>query len=113
MQGRTVLLIGGDCRPDQTERLQDAFPHTAFLWQPTRESDASVERYSRTIERPDIDVVVLIFGLNRTKPGQTVRRLCSTLRKPLLYCRRPTPGAIVKALLSSRIGPGHTIPSCS
>lgn len=103
MAGRRVLIIGGDCRPEQLERLQAAFPTTEFIWRPTRQSDASLTAFEHLIARPDVAVIIVLHGLARTAHTKGTRRLCSGIHKPLLWCRRPTVAAVVRALTGARV----------
>ena len=100
---KLVLLIGGNRRPDQLARLQATFPRTRFHWCPTRESDASLSTFEHLIELEDVAFVVILHGLARTGHTKGTRRLCSSLHKPLLWCRRPTAAAIVRSLSSFRL----------
>lgn len=102
MATKTVLLIGGDRRRTQLERLKSAFPLTRFIWNPTRQSDASLDSFRQVILRDDIDLVIVLHGLARTAHTKGTRGVCSAIHKPLLWCRRPTPAAIVRALSTQR-----------
>lgn len=103
LAGRRVLIIGGDCRPAQLRRLQAAFPRTEFVWRTTRQSNASLDSFEHLISRSDVAVVIVLHGLARTAHTKGTRRICSGIHKPLLWCRRPTVAAVVRALTSSRI----------
>ena len=103
LDGRRVLIVGGDCRPEQLRRLRAAFPATEFSWRPTRQSNASLEAFEQQIAQCDFSVVIIIYGLARTAHTKGARRLCSMLHKPLLWCRRPTVAAVVRALTDSRV----------
>lgn len=103
LAGKPVLLIGGLCRPDQLARLQVAFPRTRFRWCPTRESDASLGAFEHLIKLEEVAFVVILHGLTRTGHTKGARRLCSGIHKPLLWCRRPTAAAIVRALGTFRL----------
>lgn len=98
LTGKTLLIIGGDRRPDQFERMRRAFPRTEIRWQPTRQSDASVSAIEREVMRPDVDVVATLIGLSRHSHTLAARKLCSALGKPLLWCHRATPAAVRHAL---------------
>lgn len=103
MHGRRVLIIGGDARPGQMAALQAAFPTTAFHWHATSQTNASLSAFRHLIADPSIHVVLLVYGLTRTAHTKGTRGMCSRLGKPLLWCYRPTPAAVVRALLCARI----------
>lgn len=103
LTGRLVLLVGGDRRPDQLARLQAAFPRTRFRWCPTRDSDASLNAFEHLIHHEKVAIVIILHGLARTGHTKGARRLCSKIHKPLLWCRRPTAAAIVRALSAHRL----------
>ena len=103
LAGRHVLIVGGDCRSEQLRRLQAAFPTTKFIWRTTRQTDASLDAFEHLIVRPDVAMVIVIHGLARTAHTKGARRLCSDTHKPLLWCRRPTVAAVVRALSASRV----------
>jgi hypothetical protein len=103
LEGRHVLIIGGDCRTDQHKRLREAFPKTEFTWRTTRQSDASLDAFEHLIASPDFAIVVVLHGLARTSHTKGARRMCSEIHKPLLWCRRPTVAAIVRALSGARV----------
>ncbi|MGD9791771.1 MAG: hypothetical protein AB7K52_15435 [Phycisphaerales bacterium] len=103
LAGRRVLIIGGDCRPEQLRRLQAAFPTTEFIWRSTRQSDASLDAFEHLVARSDVAMVIVLHGLARTAHTKGTRRLCSGIHKPLLWCRRPTVAAVVRALTGPRV----------
>lgn len=108
LERKTVLIIGGDKRPEQILRLKATFPATQFIWLPTRRSDASLDSFRQAILRDEVDVVILIHGLARTAHTKGTRSLCGEIRKPLLWCWRPTVAAIVRALSCAR-NPGLVV----
>lgn len=102
LRGKRVLIVGGDCRPNQLQRLRRTLPETEFVWHPTRQSDPSFEGLERLVTRSNVHVVMVVHGLTRTAHSKAVRRLCSSHAKPLIWCWRPTPTAIVRAFCSRR-----------
>jgi hypothetical protein len=99
---QSVLIIGGNRRSDQLKRLQSAFPSTRFIWQPTRQADASLCAFERLIARADVSLVIILYALVRTSHKKGARRLCAVAHKPLLWCKRPTAAAIVQAVVGTR-----------
>jgi hypothetical protein len=97
LAGRSVLIIGGDRRPDQLRRLTEAFPSTRFEWIATRSSDPSLDRFAKRILDPAIACVVVLHGLARTAHTKGARRLASKAGKPLVWCWRPTVAALISA----------------
>lgn len=101
MAFRRVLIVGGDCRAAQLARLRKAFPETSFVWRTTRESDPRLDTFERFIGRDEIDIVIILL-LARHSHTKGARRLCSACGKPLLWCRRPTVAAVVRAIEQHR-----------
>lgn len=97
MASRRVLIVGGDRRQMQLARLCEAFPTTTFVWRPTRESDARTVSFELFIRGAEIDIVIILL-LARHAHTKGARRLCSACGKPLLWCRRPTAAAVVRAI---------------
>ncbi len=97
MASRRVLIVGGDRRREQLARLCEAFPTTTFVWRPTRESDARTDSFERLITGVETDIVIILL-LARHAHTKGARRLCSACGKPLLWCRRPTVAAVVRAI---------------
>jgi len=102
MDRRRVLLIGGDCRPDQLSRLTEAFPHSTIEWVPTSERNTRTSTYRAIVERFRPGLLVCIFGLLRTQATKELRAICSSNGIPMAYVKRPTPMAIVAAVQHSR-----------
>lgn len=101
MTDRRVLIVGGDGRSQQMERLQGAFPTTEFEWRTTREADTRTDAIERLIRNGGFDIVIVLL-LARHAHTRAARRLCSTCGKPLLWCRRPTATAVVRAIEQHR-----------
>lgn len=101
MTDRRVLIVGGDGRSQQIERLREAFPTTEFEWRTTREADTRTDAIERLIRNGGFDIVIILL-LARHAHTRAARRLCSTCGKPLLWCRRPTAAAVVRAIEQHR-----------
>ena len=101
MTDRRVLIVGGDGRSQQIERLREAFPTTTFEWRTTREADTRTDAIERLILNGGFDIVIILL-LARHAHTRAARRLCSTCGKPLLWCRRPTTAAVVRAIEQHR-----------
>ena len=101
MTDRRVLIVGGDGRSQQIERLREAFPTTEFEWRTTREADTRTDAIERLIRNGGFDIVIILL-LARHAHTRAARRLCSTCSKPLLWCRRPTAAAVVRAIEQHR-----------
>lgn len=99
LQGRSLVLIGGDDRPDQRRRIKRIFALNACDWIETRERRPSAFKVGRVIE--GYDVVVLLIGLARHQHGSDVRELCRQLHKPIVVCwRTPHPNHLAHAICS-------------
>ncbi|MHB8972763.1 MAG: hypothetical protein ACYC3X_20675 [Pirellulaceae bacterium] len=86
LRGRSLVLIGGDCRPNAQKALMDAFGLTDLYWIETRHGQ-SVYDYESYVARPDVAAVLLAI---RWSPhgASDVSRFCVKYGKPLV--RLPT-----------------------
>ncbi len=81
LNGRTLLLIGGDRRRDAEARLSAAF-RAPILWPVTREDAPDLYSLEPLISRPEVAVVVLLIRFIRHALND-VGDLCERHDKPL------------------------------
>lgn len=72
----TVLIIGGDVRHLQLDKLRAALCGIAVEWIPTRESDPGSSCFEARLRRQDTALVVMLCGLIRHQHARDVARLC-------------------------------------
>ena len=83
---KTVLIVGGDIRRPQLEKLAQGLAPLAVEWISTRETDAGPSRFQPSLLRPEICLVVILTGLIRHQHLADLLRLCRRrgLRRVLL-----------------------------
>ncbi|MBI3464646.1 MAG: hypothetical protein HY000_16565 [Planctomycetes bacterium] len=82
LNGRSMLLIGGDCRPGSHQALKEAFALQELLWIETREHQ-SIDGFEPYIARPDVAVVLLAIRWSSHAFGE-VGEFCDRHGKPLV-----------------------------
>ena len=84
----TVLIIGGDVRHFQLDKMRAALGGHSVDWIPTRESDPGTARFEAKIRRQETSVVVILCGLIRHQHSRDISRLCRKLGRRLLRLHR-------------------------
>jgi hypothetical protein len=84
----TVIVIGGDVRHFQLDRLRAAFGDAAVEWIPTRASDPSSSRFKARLLRPDTSLVVMLCGLVRHQHARDIVGLCRRHGRRCLHLHR-------------------------
>jgi hypothetical protein len=82
LQGRSMLLIGGERRPIAEQSLKEAFGLRELFWITTREHESN-DGFEPYIARPDIAVVVLAIRWSSHSYGE-IRDFCERHGKPLV-----------------------------
>lgn len=92
---RTIVIVGGNARPDALKRLRDSLVGVTVAWIPTRESDPSAARFSPSIQRSETCLVVVLTGLVRHQHARDILGLARRHGKRVLHLfRSPNPGRI-------------------
>ncbi len=105
LRGSSLLIVGGDERAGQLERLRSDFDLRDAIWAPTRDSDPTPRRFRGLIRRPRLTLVVLLEGLIRHQHAREVVALCAQSGKPLVRIwRSPNPVAVAHAVLCQASG---------
>lgn len=81
LRGRTVVLIGGDRRPNAAEALCSAFGLKELIWIEGR--DQTYTLFEPQVAKPDVAVVLLAIRWSRHGFGE-VRAFCEKYNKPLV-----------------------------
>lgn len=101
LQGSDLLIIGGDQRTHQLERLRREFGLRNVAWASTRESDPAPGRFRSLLQNHHFALVVLLNGLIRHQHARDAAALCEKLGTPLVRIwRSPSPVAIANATLA-------------
>jgi hypothetical protein len=82
LNGRSMVLIGGDRRPASLQALKNAFHLTDLIWIETREHE-SIDSFEASIARPDVAVVLLAIRGSSHSFGE-IREFCDRHGKPLV-----------------------------
>jgi hypothetical protein len=104
-KGKTMVLIGGDRRPNAYEALKSAFSLKELIWISTREHE-STDIFVPYISRPDVDVVLLAIRWTSHSYGD-VKGLCDKFGKE--FFRLPAgynPNQVAHQILQQRGGVG-------
>ena len=80
--GKSLVLIGGDRRPEALESLKTSFGLKELYWIATREHQ-SLEGFEAYISRPDVAVVLLAIRWSSHSYGD-VKLFCDRHDKPLV-----------------------------
>ena len=100
-QGKTMVLIGGDRRPNAYEALKSAFGLKELIWVVTREHE-STEVFVPYISRPDVNVVLLAIRWSSHSYGD-VKGICDKFGKE--FFRLPAgynPNQVAHQILQQR-----------
>lgn len=82
LQGRAVVLIGGDSRPAPKEALERRLRLSELVWVPTKHGQ-SVSSFEPYVARPDVAVVLLAIRW-ASHAFTDVRHICRKYDKPLV-----------------------------
>lgn len=82
LEGRAVVLIGGDRRPASEQALVHAFRLSELLWIATPEH-SSVTRFEPYVARPDVAVVLLAIRWSSHSYSEVIE-YCNRYGKPLV-----------------------------
>ena len=82
LSGKTVVLIGGDRRPEVHERLEANLSLNELVWVETRKHE-SVDKFEPYVARPEVAVVLLAIRWASHSYGE-VKQSCDRYGKPLV-----------------------------
>jgi hypothetical protein len=82
LEGRSLVLIGGECRKPQQQTLEAAFKLRELIWLETREHQ-SIAGFEPYIARPDVAVVVLAIRWTSHSCGEA-KEFCDQYGKPFV-----------------------------
>ncbi|WP_165065410.1 hypothetical protein [Paludisphaera rhizosphaerae] len=98
LEGKTVVLIGGACRPGSERALCEAFRLKELIWVETREHE-SIERFKPFIGRSDVALVILAIRWSSHSFAE-IKPYCDLHGKPLLRLPRGyNPNQVARELL--------------
>lgn len=82
LEGKVMVLIGGQCRPHARDALQDALKLKELDWISSREH-TSIDRFEPNIARPDVALVALAIRWSSHSYGE-VKQFCNDYGKPMV-----------------------------
>ena len=82
LEGKSMVLIGGDCRSHARDALKAAFRLNELVWVETREHE-SLEGFKPVVGRPDVAVVLLAIRWSSHSYGE-IKERCEQTGKPLV-----------------------------
>ncbi len=82
LEGKSVLLIGGLCRPAAKKSLETALNLNELIWFETKEHE-SVDLFEPYVARPDVAVVIVAIRWSSHSYGE-VKRYCEQYSKPFV-----------------------------
>jgi hypothetical protein len=83
-----IIIVGGDVRHFQLDRLRAAFSDAVVEWIPTRESDPGSSRFKARLLRQDTSLIVILCGLVRHQHARDIVRLCRRHGRRFLHLHR-------------------------
>lgn len=84
----TIVVIGGDVRHSQLDRLRATLTDAVIEWIPTRDTDPGASRFKFRLLHDDIALVVMLCGLVRHQHARDITRLCRRHGRRLLHLHR-------------------------
>lgn len=98
LEGKSVVLIGGACRPGSERALREAFRLKELIWIETREHE-SIERFKPAVSRPDVALVILAIRWS-SHAFADIKPYCDLFAKPLLRLPRGyNPNQVAREIL--------------
>ena len=82
LAGKSLVIVGGETRPQSRQALIDAFDLADCYW-PTFREHTSNTRFETYIDRPDVAVVLLAIRWSSHSYGD-LKATCDTLGKPMV-----------------------------
>jgi hypothetical protein len=105
----TIIIVGGDVRHFQLDKLRAVLGAFSVEWIPTRETDPGSSRFTSRLLRPDTTLVIILCGLLRHQHARDLIRLCRRHSRPYLHLyRSANPTRILEALLGTTARPAPT-----
>lgn len=86
LRGLDLVLVGGDARIHQTERLRRAFDLRDVVHRTTQQNDPSSRLFESALNGPRVALAVWVSGQSRTSHGKRLRQICNDLGVPWVDC---------------------------
>ena len=106
----TILIIGGDVRHFQLDKLRAALCGITVDWIPTCESDPGASRFEARLRRQETSLVVILCGLIRHQHARDIANLCRMHGQRLLRLHR---SANIHAIASTLLGTAPLPTTCN
>ncbi len=99
--GLRAVIVGGDPKPAQVQRIQTSLSFEEVLHCTTRKSDASSRAFERALLSGDIILAVWLWGVSRTSHGESFREICRSKDLPWIEVRHMPHPRKLAALVES------------
>lgn len=86
LEGFDIVIVGGDLRGEQTERLRDTFGLRRVVHRTTRQSDPTSQSFAAALHGPRVVLAIWLCGHSRTNHGKQFRAICKDLGIPWFDC---------------------------
>lgn len=104
LRGLDLVLVGGDARIDQIERLRRTFDLRAVVHRATHQNDPSSRLFESALGGRNVALAVWLSGLSRTSHGKRLRLICNEFGIPWVDCPRiPHPNLLAARIQELRL----------
>lgn len=108
LRGRTIVVVGGDPRPEHADRLRAAFELREVVWPETSRTNPSVSGLEPYVARADVALVLMLIrfvrhGVNWDLPDVCARHDVPLVRVPAGY-NEDTLAALILEQAGKRLG---------
>lgn len=86
LEGLDIVIVGGDARDEQTERLRKIFGLRRVVHRTTRQGDPTSRAFEAALHGPRVVLAIWLCGHSRTNHGKQFRAICKDLSIPWFDC---------------------------
>lgn len=86
LEGFDIVIVGGDLRDEQTERLRKTLGLRQVVHRTTRQGDPTSRSFEAALHGPRVILAIWLCGLSRTNHGKQFRAICKDLGIPWFDC---------------------------
>lgn len=96
LEGFDIVIVGGDARDEQTERLHRIFGLRRVVHRTTRQGDPTSRAFEAALHGPRVVLAIWLCGQSRTNHGKHFRAICKERGIPWFDCPHvPHPNRVV------------------
>jgi hypothetical protein len=104
LRDQRMIVVGGDRRDQQLNRLCTAFALREVIHCPCRKTDASPRSFESSLHAPGIVLAVWALGLSRTHHGEHLHCRCRSMGIPWVDCYKiPHPNRLAQDICELRL----------